>query len=488
MHKPSLLDNCHKEDIGEDREAMGGGGGGRGDRQAEPLLRKLSESSSDNSSEEHPVKRTGTVWTAMAHVITAVIGSGVLSLAWSVAQLGWVGGPAAMVVFAGVTVVQSSLLADCYISRDPERGAAVRNRSYVDAVRLYLGKKSQMLSGFFLGFSLFGNSVVYTLTAAASMRAIERVNCYHREGQGAPCCAAGAGGSSEAYYMLLFGLAQVALSQIPDFHSMAWLSIFAAVMSFSYSFIGFGLGAAKVIENGVIKGAIGGVSLVSPAQKVWRVAQALGDIAFAYPFSLVLLEIEDTLRSPPAESETMKRAARASIAVTTFFYLGCGCFGYAAFGDGTPGNLLTGFGEPYWLVGLANLCVVLHLLGGYQVYAQPMFALVERRFGAGVVDAEMPLLGRVSVSRLCFRTANVAAATAVAVWFPYFNQVVGLIGAFTFWPLAIHFPVQMYLAQGKVAPWTGRWLAIQAFSAACLVACGFASVGSAMGVFGPERS
>lgn len=116
------------------------------------------------------MKRTGTVWTAMAHVITAVIGSGVLSLAWSVAQLGWVGGPAAMVLFAGVTVVQSSLLADCYISRDPERGAAVRNRSYVDAVKLYLGEKSQVLSGVFLGFSLFGNSVVYTLTSAASMR------------------------------------------------------------------------------------------------------------------------------------------------------------------------------------------------------------------------------------------------------------------------------------------------------------------------------
>ncbi|XP_044950705.1 probable amino acid permease 7 isoform X1 [Hordeum vulgare subsp. vulgare] len=467
---------------------MGGGrtGRGRGDRQAEPLLDKLSGSSYDLS-EEHPVKRTGTVWTAMAHVITAVIGSGVLSLAWSVAQLGWVGGPAAMVLFAGVTVVQSSLLADCYISRDPERGAAVRNRSYVDAVKLYLGEKSQVLSGVFLGFSLFGNSVVYTLTSAASMRAIERANCYHREGHGAPCCAAaGGGGSSDAYYMLMFGLAQAALSQIPDFHSMAWLSVFAAAMSFSYSFIGFGLGAAKVIDNGVIKGAIGGVSLVSPTQKVWRVAQALGDIAFAYPFSLVLLEIEDTLGSPPAESETMKAASRASIAVTTFFYLGCGCFGYAAFGDGTPGNLLAGFGEPYWLVGLANLCVVLHLLGGYQVYAQPMFALVERRFGAGV--AEIPLLGRVTVARLCFRTANVAAATAVAVWFPYFNQVVGLIGAFTFWPLAIHFPVQMYLAQGKVAPWTRRWIAIQAFSAACLIACGFASVGSAMGVFSPERS
>jgi amino acid permease len=80
----------------------------------------------------------GTAWTATAHIITAVIGSGVLSLAWSVAQLGWVGGPAAMVLFAGVTLVQSSLLADCYIFHGPDNGV-VRNRSYVDAVRFYLG-------------------------------------------------------------------------------------------------------------------------------------------------------------------------------------------------------------------------------------------------------------------------------------------------------------------------------------------------------------
>ncbi|KAI3921370.1 hypothetical protein MKW92_028293 [Papaver armeniacum] len=37
------------------------------------------------------LKRTGTVWTATAHIITAVIGSGVLSLAWAIAQLGWIG-------------------------------------------------------------------------------------------------------------------------------------------------------------------------------------------------------------------------------------------------------------------------------------------------------------------------------------------------------------------------------------------------------------
>jgi amino acid permease len=194
--------------------------------------------------------------------------------------------------------------------------------------------------------------------------------------------------------------------------------------------------------------------------------------------------MKDTLRSPPAESETMKKASRASIAVTTFFYLGCGCFGYAAFGDATPGNLLTGFGfyGPYWLIDLANLCVVLHLLGGYQVYSQPAFALAEQRFATEASSVDL------NVFRLCYRTAYVAAATAVAVWFPYFNQVVGLIGAFSFWPLAIHFPVEMYITQAQVAPWTARWITIRAFSAACLLVCAFASLGSAVGVFGSKES
>jgi amino acid permease len=69
-----------------------------------------------------------------------VIGSGVLSLAWSVAQLGWVAGPAALICFAVVTYVSASLLSDCYRSQDAEKGP--RNRSYMDAVRFYLDIRS----------------------------------------------------------------------------------------------------------------------------------------------------------------------------------------------------------------------------------------------------------------------------------------------------------------------------------------------------------
>jgi len=73
----------------------------------------------------------------------------------------------------------------------------------------------------------------------------------------------------------------------------------------------------------------------------------------------------------------MKKATSLSIATTTVFYILCGCMGYAAFGDLAPGNLLTGFGfyNPYWLLDIANLAIVVHLVGAYQVFLKLLFTL-----------------------------------------------------------------------------------------------------------------
>jgi len=47
--------------------------------------------------------------------------------------------------------------------------------------------------------------------------------------------------------MISFGAVQIIFSQIPDFDQLWWLSSLAAVMSFTYSTIGLGLGIGKVI-------------------------------------------------------------------------------------------------------------------------------------------------------------------------------------------------------------------------------------------------
>lgn len=109
---------------------------------------------------------SGTVWTASAHIITAVIGSGVLSLAWSMAQLGWIVGTITLVLFAIITFFTSTLLADCYRSPDPEHGK--RNYTYINAVSSNLGATQVWLCGLSQYVNLVGTTIGYTITTSTS--------------------------------------------------------------------------------------------------------------------------------------------------------------------------------------------------------------------------------------------------------------------------------------------------------------------------------
>lgn len=434
-------------------------------------------------------KRTGTVWTASAHIITAVIGSGVLSLAWAIAQLGWIAGPAVMFLFSLVTYYTSTLLAACYRSGDPVNGK--RNYTYMDAVRSSLGGAKVQICGYFQYLNLFGVAIGYTIASSISMMAIKRSNCFHSSGGKNPCHM------NANPYMIAFGIVEIIFSQIPDFDQLWWLSIVAAVMSFTYSTIGLGLGIGKVVENGKIRGSVTGISIgpVTETQKVWRSFQALGDIAFAYSYSVILIEIQDTIKSPPSESKTMNKATLTSVVVTTLFYMLCGCFGYAAFGDISPGNLLTGFGfyNPYWLLDIANAAIVIHLVGAYQVYCQPLFAFVEKAAARRFPDSEfitkeitVPVPGfrfiKLNLFRLVWRTVFVILTTVISMLLPFFNDIVGLLGALGFWPLTVYFPVEMYISQKKIPKWSTRWLCLQILSAACLVITIAAAAGSIAGI------
>ncbi|KAA8531141.1 hypothetical protein F0562_005850 [Nyssa sinensis] len=435
------------------------------------------------------LKRTGTVWTASAHIITAVIGSGVLSLAWAIAQLGWIAGPAVMLLFSFVIYYTSSLLADCYRSGDPVTGK--RNYTYTDAVRSNLGGLKVKVCGLIQYLNLFGVAIGYTIAASISMMAIKRSNCFHESGGKNPCHM------SSNPYMIMFGITEIVFSQIPDFDQIWWLSIVAAVMSFTYSSIGLGLGIAKVVATGTFKGSLTGISIgtVTQTQKIWRSFQALGDIAFAYSYSIILIEIQDTIKSPPSETKTMKKATLISITVTTAFYMLCGCMGYAAFGDLAPGNLLTGFGfyNPFWLLDIANAAIVVHLVGAYQVYCQPLFAFIEKWAAARWPESDfitkeikIPILGchpyNLNLFRLVWRTAFVILTTVISMLLPFFNDVVGILGAFGFWPLTVYFPIEMYIAQKKIPKWSTRWICLQMLSIACLIISIAAATGSIAGV------
>ncbi|KAF2304438.1 hypothetical protein GH714_031442 [Hevea brasiliensis] len=423
-------------------------------------------------------RRTGSMWTASAHIITAIIGSGVLSLAWGMAQLGWIVGVGALLSFSCITYYTSGLLADCYRYPNPVTGK--RNYTYRETVHSYLGEKMRKACGFVQFIFLSGSAVGYIITASISMMAIRESNCYHKEGHGASCKF------SSNWYILGLGITEIFVSQIPNFHKLSWLSVIAATMSFAYASIGLGLAFAQVISGEGGRTTLTGVEVgmdLTTEDKIWRMFRAVGDMAFACAYSPILIEIQDTLRSSPPENKVMKKANAIAVLTSTTFYMMCGCLGYAAFGNNAPGNMLTGFGfyDPFWLIDLANLCIVVHLLGAYQVLSQPVFNTVEswasnRWPKSKFVSSEYPLnIGKKKLNfsanllRLTWRTMFVVVTALLAMALPFFNDILALLGALAYWPMTVYFPVEMYIAQNKIKRRSIRWLGLELLNLACFL-------------------
>ncbi|KAF9600731.1 hypothetical protein IFM89_011418 [Coptis chinensis] len=241
---------------------------------------------------------------------------------------------------------------------------------------------------------------------------------------------------------------------------------------------------AKWISHGDIPGSLMGImsredATLSSASKTWSTFQALGNIAFTFTYAEVLIEIKlstymlfskDTLRSPPSENVTMKKASLYGIGITTIFYIAIGCTRYAAFGDSVPGNILAEFYEPFWLVDVANILIVVHLVGAYQVFAHPIFATIENKiistwpdttFFQSVCTIRVPFTkARFLIfmpAKTISRSIFIIFTTIVSMLLPFFNAIMRLLGATSFWPLTVYLPVNMYLSQRKIEPGTPKW-------------------------------
>ncbi|PNY13118.1 amino acid permease 8-like protein [Trifolium pratense] len=419
-------------------------------------------------------RRTGNVWTATTHIITVVVGAGVLALAWAMAQLGWIAGIASILIFASISVFTYSLVADCYRYPDPVLGK--RNYTYMQAVKVYLGGTMHVICGLILYGKLAGITVGYTITSATSLAAINKVICVHNKGPDADCR------SSYNPYMIGFGTLQLFLSQIPNFHKLTWISTVAAITSFGYVFIAIGLCLSILLPGQGAHTSITGTKIgpeLSAADKVWRVCSSMGNIALASTYATVIYDIMDTLRSDPPESKQMKRANIIGVSTMTMIFLLCSCLGYAAFGDQTPGNIFAAFYEPYWIVALGDAFIIIHMIGAYQVMGQPFFRVVE--MGANIMWPNSNFINKdylvkvcgvtinLNLFRLIWRTIFVILATILAMAMPFFNQVLSLLGAIGFGPLVVFFPIQMHIAQRQIKALSLRWCALQSLNCLCML-------------------
>ncbi|MBA0874964.1 hypothetical protein Goshw_024603 [Gossypium schwendimanii] len=152
-----------------------------------------------------------------------------------------------------------------------------------------------------------------------------------------------------------------------------------------------------------------------------------------------------------------------------------------------------GFYNPFWLLDIDNAAIVIHLVGAYQVYCQPLFAFVKKtasekfpnsKFTTKDIKISIPGFRpyNLNLFRLVWKTCFVMITTLISMLLPFFNDIFRLLGALGFWPLTVYFPVEMYISQKKMPKWRTTWLCLQVLSIVCLVITIATAAGSIAGI------
>lgn len=133
----------------------------------------------------------------------------------------------------------------------------------------------------------------------------------------------------------------------------------------SYSTIAWGASVHKGIQPNVQYG----YKSKSAAGTVLNLFSGMGSVAFAYGGHNVVLEIQASMPSTqqkPSKGPMWKGIIVAYI-IVCLCYFPVALIGFRMFGNDVDENILVVLEKPYWLVAMANMFVVVHLVGAYQV-------------------------------------------------------------------------------------------------------------------------
>lgn len=270
---------------------------------------------------------------------------------------------------------------------------------------LYTGKKWGFWAVAPVQYTLMtGLCITYAVTAGQSLKGVASSEC-----QGADCQ------DGIAPWIVLFGVVQLLLSQVPDFHSLWWVSLVGGIMSIGYCAIAAGASIAAVV-NGVenIEYRTG----ESSADKAFGIMNSLGGVAFTFGGQAVLPEIQATLARPPRSPVSMMKAIAVAYAVVISAYYSVAIAGYAAYGTSVEPDVLLSIRKPQVLVDVADIMVVLHVAAGYQVFAMPLFDAIESSLYRSLSRPPRPV-----VMRLVVRSLFVFCTTLIAVLLPFFGDL-----------------------------------------------------------------
>ncbi|KAK6924715.1 Amino acid transporter, transmembrane domain [Dillenia turbinata] len=374
-------------------------------------------------------------WYSAFHNVTAMVGAGVLGLPYAMSKLGWGPGIAVMVmswIITLYTLWQMVEMHEMVPGKRFDRYHELGQQAFGEKLGLWVVVPQQLMVE-------VGVNIVYTITGGKCLKKFHDTVC--------PSCKP----IKTTYFMMIFSSVHFVLSHLPSFNSITGVSLAAAVMSFSYSTIAWVTCAHKGVQPDVQYGYRDSTTVGA----IFSFFSALGDVAFAFAGHNVVLEIQATIPSTPEKpsKKPMWKGVLVAYIIVALCYFPVAMIGYRVFGNNVEDNVLISLEKPSWLVAAANLFVVVHVIGSYQVFAMPVFDMIEAFLVIKMKFKPTKIL------RFMIRNCYVALTMFLGMTFPFFGGLLSFFGGFAFAPTTYYLPCIMWLAIYKPKKFSLSWMA-----------------------------
>ncbi|XP_050381427.1 lysine histidine transporter 1 [Argentina anserina] len=361
-------------------------------------------------------------WYSAFHNVTAMVGAGVLGLPYAMAELGWGPGIAIMVlswIITLYTLWQMVEMHEMVPGKRFDRYHELGQHAFGEKLGLYIVVPQQLIVE-------VGVCIVYMVTGGKSLQKVHDTVCSDCKN------------IKLTYFIMIFASVHFVLSHLPNFHSISGVSLAAAVMSLSYSTIAW----TAALDKGVVENVDYDYKAKTTTGNFFNFLAALGEVAFAYAGHNVVLEIQATIPSTPEKPSKgpMWKGVIFAYIIVALCYFPVALVGYYIYGNSIEDNILVSLDRPKWLIAMANMFVVIHVIGSYQIYAMPVFDMMETLL--------VKKLNFRPSFKLRFVTRNtyVAITMFVGITFPFFSGLLGFFGGFAFAPTTYFLPCVMWLA------------------------------------------
>ncbi|XP_076889477.1 lysine histidine transporter 1-like [Bidens hawaiensis] len=379
-------------------------------------------------------------WYSTFHNVTAMVGAGVLSLPYAISQLGW--GFGIMVLFMSwvitlYTLWQMVQMHEMVPGKRFDRYHELGQHAFGEKLGLFIVVPQQLVVE-------VGTCIVYMVTGGKSLQKFQQSVC--------PDCKP----LKTTYFILIFSSVHFVLAHLPNFNSISCVSFAAAVMSLSYSVIAW----TASLHRGYQEDVDYSFRSKIPSERMFGMFTALGDIAFAYAGHNVVLEIQATIPSTPEKPSKgpMWLGCVVAYIIVAICYFPVAIIGYYIFGNCVDDNILITLDHPRWLIASANMFVIIHVIGGYQIYSMAVYDMIETYLVKSMNFKPSSSL------RFTVRTSFVAATTFIAITFPFFGGLLGFFGGFAFAPTTFYLPCIIWLVVKKPKrgslTWCMNWFCI----------------------------